>query len=210
MGSFTNSVLVSLVVSFRSLFASRMRRAALVSTALIIVLVVGTYAYLKSLPPTSGPRAYVKTSFAEFYLELDKSEYQFGENMTITFYVNNTSNKTIEILKGSMDDIPHELEEYFSTEAYGVSSPTVDLNLFLHFGFVIEYINGTVFENHLQGWIQTAYRLSIESGGYLKQTTSAFGRLPSSTYRIKAEFANVEHESVWYGLETPTLVFTVR
>jgi hypothetical protein len=190
-----------------------MRRAALVSTALIIVLVVGTYAYLKSLPPTSGPRVYVKTSVAEFYLELDKSEYQFGENITITFYVENTGNKTIEMYKGSIEGFAPPFDKYLSTETHGVSGG-VGLNpYYFHFGYVIEYINGTEFDDHWDGWIQTAYRLYIEPGGYIKQTITMYGnvsRLYPSTYEIKAKFGNVEHESVWYVLETPTMIFTVR
>lgn len=101
MGSFTNNVLVSLVVSFRSLFASRMRRAALVSAALIIVLVVGTYAYLQSLPPAAGPRVSLVSPPLEFSMELDKAEFQQGENVTVRLYLKNVSNETIEVGWGS-------------------------------------------------------------------------------------------------------------
>jgi len=178
-----------------------------------MVLVVGTYAYLKSLPPASGPRVYVKTPFAEFYLELDKSEYQFGENITITFCVENTSNKTIEIYKGYIDGIdPSVFDEYFSTETYGVSGSGLNPYYF-HFGYVIEYINGTEFENHLHGMIPATYRLFIEPEGYIKQTMAVFGSLiplSPSTYRIVAFFSGVMQESVGIDLGTPEIIFTIR
>jgi hypothetical protein len=157
---------------------------------------------------------YVKSSVAEFYLELDKSEYLFGENITITFYVNNTSNKTIEIYKGYIDGIdPSVFDEYFSTETHGVSDG-IGLNpYYFHFGYIIEYINGTEFENHLHGMITATYRLFIEPEGYIKQTMAIFGRLiplSPSTYRIVAFFSGVMQESVGIDLGTPEIIFTIR
>jgi len=200
------------VVSLRSLFASRKHTAALISAALIIVLVVGTYAYLKSLPPAAGPRVYVRSSVAEFYLELDKSDYQFGENITITFYVENTSNETIEIYKGYIDGFAPPFDKYFSTDIYGVSGSGLNPYYF-HFGYVIEYINGTEFENHLHGCIPATYRLFIEPEGYIKQRMTAFGSLIPlypGTYRIRAYFGGVKQESVGIDLGTPEIIFTVR
>lgn len=202
------------MVSLRSLFASRKHTAALISAALIIVLVVGTYAYLKSLPPTGGPRVYVKTSVAEFYLELDKSDYQFGENMTITFYVENTSNKTVEIYKPTLGGFEPSFDKYFSTETYGVSSYSGLNPYYFHFGYLIEYINGTEFARWWRGEFQMSYSLYIESGGYIKQII-IYGPLMGptlfpGTYRIRAHFEYIKQESVSIDLETPEIIFTVR
>jgi hypothetical protein len=192
-----------------------MRRAALVSAALILVLAVGTYAYLKSLPPAAGPRVYVRSSVAEFYLELDKSDYQFRENITITFYVNNTSNKTIEIFKPSIDGgFQPPDDKYLSTDIYGVSgSRGLAPPYYFHFGFIIEYANGTNFDRHWWGELQMSYNLYIEPGGYIKQAVTAYGSLVPlypATYRIRAHFGNIAQESVSIDLETPEIIFTVR
>ena len=98
MGSFTNNALVSLVVSFRSLFASRRHRAVLVSVALILVLAVSTYAYLRSLPPAVGPRVSLVTPPLEFSMEFDKAEFQQGENVTVTLAMKNTDSKEITLM----------------------------------------------------------------------------------------------------------------
>jgi hypothetical protein len=202
-----------MTVSFRSLFTSRKRRAALTSAALVIVLVVGTYAYLKFLPPAAGPRVYVRTSVAEFYLELDKSDYQLGENITITFYVENTSNKTIEIFKPTLGGFEPPFDKYFSTETYGVSGSGLNPYYF-HFGYLIEHINGTEFARWWRGEFQMSYSLYIEPGGYIKQTI-IYGpimgpTLYPSTYRIRAHFGNIAQESVSIDLETPEIIFTVK
>jgi hypothetical protein len=200
------------VVSLKSLFTSHKRRVALISAALILVLAVSTYGYLRSLPPTAGPRVYVRSSVAEFYLELDKSDYQFGENITITFYVENTSNKTLEVYKSSIEGFDPPFDKYLSTETYGVSGG-VGLNpYYFHFGFIIEYINGTEFSDHRHGWIQSAYMLFIEPEGYIKQVVTAYGSLVPiypDTYRIRAYFGGVMQESVGIDLGTPEIIFTI-
>jgi len=90
-----------MTTSFRSLFASRKHRAALISAALILVLAVSTYAYLRSLPPAAGPRVSLVSPPLEFSMELDKAEFQQGENVTVRLYLKNVSNETIEVGWGS-------------------------------------------------------------------------------------------------------------
>jgi hypothetical protein len=203
---------VRFLASVRSLFASRKRGATLASVALIIVLVVGTYAYLKSLPPTAGPRVYIRSSVAEFYLELDKSDYEFGENMTITFYVENTSNKTIEIFKPSISGVAPPHDKYFFTETFGVSGSGLNPYYF-HFGYLLEYINGTELVRKWNGELQTPYDLYVMPGGYIKQTIihgPLMATLYPGTYRIRAHFGYIKQESVSIDLETPEIIFAVR
>lgn len=86
------------MVSVRSLFASSKRRAALVSAALILVLAVGTYAYLQSLPPAAGPKVSLVSQPLEFSMELDKAEFQQGENVTVKLAMENTGSEEITLM----------------------------------------------------------------------------------------------------------------
>jgi hypothetical protein len=70
----------------------------LVSAALIIVLVVGTYAYLQSLPPAVGPRVSLLSPPLEFSMELDKAEFQQGENVTVKLAMKNTGSEEITLM----------------------------------------------------------------------------------------------------------------
>jgi len=87
-----------MTASFKSLFTSRKHKAALVSTALILVLAVGTHAYLQSLPPAAGPRVSLLSPPLEFSMELDKAEFQQGENVTVTLSMKNTGSEEITLM----------------------------------------------------------------------------------------------------------------
>jgi hypothetical protein len=71
---------------------------ALISVALIVVLVVGTYAYLQSLPPAAGPRVSLLSPPLEFSMELDKAEFQQGENVTVKLAMKNTGSEEITLM----------------------------------------------------------------------------------------------------------------
>lgn len=87
-----------MTASFRSLFASRRHRAVLVSVALILVLAVSTYAYVRSLLPAVGPRVSLVSPPLEFSMELDKAEFQQGENVTVTLSMKNMGSEEIRLM----------------------------------------------------------------------------------------------------------------
>lgn len=208
MGSFTNNVLVGLVVSFSSLFASRKRRAALVSAALITVLVVGTYAYLQSLPRAAGPKVTLTSPPIEFSTEVDKAGYQYGENITITFLLRNTSNDTITITKPTMWVIVPGLFP-IPTESY-LASPEKGVRGYFHFGFSITHQNGTEIWKQYSGLYQTIYTIYIEPAGYVKQTWEWDMPLPQGVYYIRGIlYCEIPDAFALSILETPTITITI-
>jgi hypothetical protein len=82
--------------SKRSIFPHP-KRVLLLASILIAALAVATFAYLTSLPPRIGPRASIISNPIEFSIEMDKTDFQQGEAVNVTFSLINTGNKTITI-----------------------------------------------------------------------------------------------------------------
>ena len=69
----------------------------LFSVVLILAVVSGVaaYAYLQLLKPQAGPRATITSPPIEFSMEMDKTEFTQGENVTIRLSLKNIGNETI-------------------------------------------------------------------------------------------------------------------
>ena len=151
-------------------FASNRRKAVMLVSVLIAASVLSVYAYLSSLTPQGGPRATVVSPPLEFWMELDKTDYAYGENMTITFYLKNISNETITVTKSSIWSFDPMWTDMLYTEAEGVSSLNGGyVNDVFHFRFSVAFANGTEIFKWSTGILAEAYYLVFEPGGYVKQ-----------------------------------------
>ena len=186
---------------------SRSRRAAFVAAFLIAVLAVSVYAYLASLPSPPGPRVTITSPPLEFSMQIDKTQYNLGENMTIRFWLKNTSNMTITLHYSSI--FPYE---------GGHGMPML-------FDFIITSANGTEVYRWSEGHAaaEVVYEFTLDPGQEINQTNIWFQtswdllhtkevQVPAGTYYIRGV---VPPGRVGFGvngvgqiaLETPSVAF---
>jgi len=209
--------------SFGGIVASNHGKAAFLVIIMVVSLAAGVYAYISSLSPQGGPRATITSPPLEFSMELDKAEYEYGKNVTITFCLKNTSNQTITVTKSQM----HAASPYniLMTEADGASTPPENsehlLSHLFHFDFSIKASNGTdVYQWSLSRFAFAAtYDIVFEPYGYLKQTLVwdydyGHGNLPlaKGTYQTRSILDNFV---IQYGpgpltLETPSITIMTK
>jgi len=85
--------------SKRSIFP-HFRRTLLLVSVLIVALVAATFAYLTSLPPSIGPRASIISDPVEFSIEMDKTDFEKDENVSVRVSLKNISNRTVTLKWG--------------------------------------------------------------------------------------------------------------
>jgi len=200
----------------RKLFVSHLRKVVFLIAVIVVALAATVYAYFLSLPQ-AGPRVSITSPPLEFSLELNKAEYQYGENITIVLCLRNISNQTITVGKSSMWIIDPSYG-VLTTEADGANFPEGEqhyLSRLFHFGFSITHQNGTVIFKEYIGPAQMTYDFTIEHGGYIKQTFIWVNPLPTVSYHIPRGIFQIrgifKAGIVGVGsitLETPTITFT--
>jgi hypothetical protein len=216
--------------SIRELFASRSRRIIVATVIIIALLCAGAYAYLASLPSQMGPMVTLTSSPFELSMMLDKTQYSLTENMSITFYLRNISNKTITVEIGDL------IGAYPNTIVYRVlgSAEGVDTtfpvpsgeNIFnglVPFDYTLWLSNGSVLDEFPYGvHFNEAYSLIFQPNASLNQTLyinleeytpnhlSLIGRsLQKGTYQITGAFIgslDYKVDSTW---QTPSISFTI-
>jgi hypothetical protein len=85
------------VSHFRSLLAKHPLRVALLVTIVVAMVATSAFAYLLSPRYAGGPRASTVSPPLEFAIELDKDEFQLGENVTVRLSMKNIGNNTITL-----------------------------------------------------------------------------------------------------------------
>jgi hypothetical protein len=188
---------------------SRSRKAAFIAAFLIAVLAVSVYAYLASLPSPPGPRVTITSPPLQFSMQLDKTEYRLGENVTIKFWLKNTSNMTITLHCSSI--FPYE---------GGHGTPML-------FDFIITRANGTEIYrwSEWHGAAEVVYDFTLDPGQEINQTNTWFQtsgdllypkevQVPAGTYYIRGV---IPPGRVGFGvsgvgriaLETPSVAFVI-
>lgn len=78
-------------------FFIRSRRVILMVTAVLVIVLVSSsiYAYYRSMPPRTGPRVSLVSPPLEFSLQLEKTTFVSGENISVSISLRNISNQTI-------------------------------------------------------------------------------------------------------------------
>ena len=188
--------------------------------ALLLVLVVavasvaGVYAYIRSQPVQTGPSATMISLPLEFSVSLDKGTFQLGENFTIQFLLRNVGNQTVTLIKYSMGGFPYKGD--LDTEVEGATVYNYQ-NAF-HFAFTIKASNGTLVLQLGPGALAAIYVISIEPGGYLRQTVHwdyyyqihVAIPLPKGTYQLTGQFNAGMGESYYnINLETSPITFII-
>jgi hypothetical protein len=87
--------------SKRSILLHPKRVLLLASVLVSILIVVGAYAYYAGLETKAGPRVSVLSPPLEFWIQLDKTTFLQGENVSMLVGLKNTGNETIDIMWGS-------------------------------------------------------------------------------------------------------------
>lgn len=163
-------------------------------------------------------------------MSLDKTTYELDDNMTMTFYLRNTSNETITVGEPSIKVVsPTDAAIILATKSEGVNTSynivgDNPLGGEFPFSFTLVASNGTVVDKY-PGGLSTATTIDIffEPGASLNQTlyvnlteysaihTSPIGYpLQKGAYQISAAFYGWFNDDGPYTLETPSITFTVR
>jgi hypothetical protein len=200
---------MTFMVSSR-LSGSRSRKAVIAGALLIAVLAMSVYAYLASLPPAAGPLVTIASQPLQLSLQIDKTEYTIGENITIRFWLKNTSNKTITITY---------------SDAYYYDGR------FMAFDFIITSVNGSEIYSYgdTHGAEAAVTPFTLDAGQEINQTVlweqTAWNQLrteevqvPAGTYYIRAAIPPGTANSMFgitgnaHGirLETPSITFLIR
>jgi len=181
---------------------------------IVLGLTVGVFAYSRLSHPPAGPRASVTSQPLKFSMELEKAEFQYGENITIKFRLENIGNETITIERWNPPGWPYEYKEtsYFNVYA----QDEWKLREF-HFGFQIMDTNGTEVYDVSEGILDYVYDLRIDPGGWIEQTItwdyySIYHTLPLSlgTCQIKGVFRHRLNGRALYTLETPSIMCIIE
>jgi len=201
------------VVSFRSLSASRRRIAALLITLVIVLVAASAYGYFLSLSSVGGTRvSSLILQPLRLSMELNKTEFQQGENITIKFLMENIGKKNLTIV-------------VFDSLMYQERKPPI------LFDFDIVAENSTTVYNFSKDHVvfPTVYEYTIMPGENLTQTyiwdqtipdysgkTMGF-RLSSGSYSVRGitpprwagGLIETDSES-WASLETSPIAFVIR
>lgn len=203
------------VDSLRDVFVSHTKKAVFLVAVIVAALVTGVYAYLELFSPRVTPQVTIVSSPLEFSMGLNKTEFQWGENITITFYLGNISNETIKVTWRGRFPI-HPSYNGLTTEADRVTM--ADGAYLFHFGFVITDSNGTEVYKLLGGVFPAIYDIVFEPNGYIKQTLVQalyYGGdsqpLPKGTYQIRGILYRIGIQGLGgITLETPSITFVIR
>lgn len=142
------------MVSFRCLSASHRRIAALLLTFVIVSVAAIVIGYFLSLPSVGGPRGSSLTVGPLWLsMELNKADFQEGENFTISFVLENIGKKNLTIV-------------VFDSLMYQERKPPIILD----FDIVAE--NGTIVYNFSKDHVilPAVYECTIMPGENLTQT----------------------------------------
>jgi hypothetical protein len=196
---------LSLMPNSRRQIFSHPKIVLLLGSILVVALVVVTFAYLTSLPPRIGPRASILSDPIEFSIELNKTDFQQGENVTVTFSLINTSNKTITIT--------------WSSYYYAFAQR-------LYFDFYIIDTNGTrIYQwSHGAGAFLAGTSMVVNPGeqvtNFYKWPQVYSGRtgydaiVPKGTYSVvgltRGMIIYVDSQESGIMLETPSITFTTN
>lgn len=195
------------MVSLKGLMGSRSRKAVVIAGFLIVVLALSVYAYLASLPPPPGPLVTITSPPLQFSMQIDKTQYNIGENMTITFRLKNTSNETITI-------------------AYPEYDLYLDGRSVALFEFIVTRVNGTGIYRWSDGrlHLESVYKFTLNPGQEINQTyiwdqhTEDYTQVPADTYYIRGAMPSMGAGSFFtiidgpykISLETPSITFLIR
>jgi hypothetical protein len=190
--------------------SSRFRKIAIATAFLAVILGVSTYAYYASLSPQAGPKVTVTSPPLQFSMQIDKTEYNMGENISIMFWLNNTSNETLKV-------------EYANTP---ILEPFIP---FKRFDFVVSNESGELYDDATQhSWKSNGtfelgryYFYTLNPGeeiietNFWDQKDLLMNQVPAGMYYLRGVIPVWEvsfriNGGPWIKLETPSLSFIIK
>jgi len=182
---------------------------------IVLGLTVGVFAYSRFSLSPAGPRASVTSQPLKFSMELGKAEFQYGENITIKFRLENIGNETITINRWNPPGWPSGYKETSYSKVHGFDGLFGEEEF--HFGFRITYPNGTEIYEYTDGMLDYVYSFRMDSGGWIEQNiildyysielAKIYNpyQLARGIYQIRGVFKNGPHT-----LETPSITFAIE
>ena len=175
-------------------------KVLLVTLIVIVVSVASVYAYLEFLLPQSGPRVTILSQPLEFSMEMDKTEFRQGENITIRLSVKNVGNQTIT-LRWSSFYLHYDVVLYFDF-------------------YVLDMNNTVVFQwSKIYGRFPAVREKTLTPGEQLinvyvwGQWSELEGQVPKGVYSVRGLTRQVAlivgDQTSTITLETPTITFTI-
>lgn len=172
-------------------------RVALLVIIVIAMVAVGTFAYWLSPPHISGPKTSIVSFPLEFAIELDKGEFQQGENVTIRLSLKNISNETIKVTYGSWSGSMYF--DFHILDENGIVIYAFTHNYAYYQSVVAKMIGPSKELTSICIWHQVKdYSASqVPRGSYAVKGLSRLFRLTAGDQTIEMT------------LETPTIAFTI-
>lgn len=189
-------------------FRTNPLKALLLVLIVVVASVAVVHAYWRLLPPQAGPRVSITSPPLEFSLEMDKTEFQQSENVTIRLSLKNMGNKTITL------SWPNFLMSNFYL--YG--------DRIMYFDFYVADANNTrVFQYTKEfGAAQSVLEETLNPGEQLVSVcvwyqktghSDYYAQVPKGSYSVRGSTRRVrlivDDQTSVITLEAPTIAFTI-
>ena len=194
----------------RQSIVARPRKIAVIAAILATVLAIAAiYAYYRSLPHgrnsltpsfATGPRITLVSPPLEFSLQLEKTTYVSGENISVSISIRNTSNKTVAMNWSGYEAAGPRPDGYLISSIFPTDTPQRKV-----LDFVVSDENGTFVYGFI-GRVETPIvSIFLATGETATQTfvwNPSADLIPSGTYFIKASTIPMRVEG-WPFFEQP-------
>jgi len=188
------------MVDKKSFFHSR--RVILIVTAVLVIILVSSsiYAYYWSLPPHTGPRVSLVSPPLEFSLQLEKTTFARGENISISISLRNISNRTVTMswLGYGATDAGSLRDGYVVSSVFPAGTPKR-----LVLDFLVSDENGTVIGELINRVESSVVSLTLAAGETATQTFlwyTSIDLIPSGLYYLKATTSSM-YVNEWPSFE---------
>lgn len=184
-------------------FLSHPKKAIFLILLIAVALVASVYAYLEFFSPSAGPRVSIISYPLELSMELNKTKFQQGEDITIRLSLKNIGNETIVVYWGDfygyMDAVMYfdfYIMDANNTQVYQWTRDHAGLPSVLE-----ETLNPDEQLVSVYIWNQKTrypHRTQVPKGTY---TVKGFSRIMGLI---------VQDQTSVITLETPTITFTIK
>ena len=193
---------------FRSLLAKHPLRVALLVTIVVAIVATSAFAFWLSPQSRSGPAASTVSPPLEFAIELDKTEFQLGENITVRLSMKNIGNNTISVVwpnhyGGVLDFLITDENGTYAdgngTYVYQLTDNTGAwaMEKWITLDAGEDFVNTFVWEQNYYSASANRY-FAVSAGDY-------FVKGLSRQFRLNAEGQTIKGMT----LETPAVAFTI-
>jgi hypothetical protein len=193
--------------------ASHRRRAGLLIALVIVAVAASVYAYLSSMPSVGSSRVSSLTSGpVRLSIELNKTEFQQGENFTASFVLENIGNKNLTIVVADMlmyqPKPPPMLFDFDIVAENGTTLYTLSYDRVIFPVFYKYTITPGENLTQIYVWDQVIPDPAGKTMGF-KLASGLYSVRGIAPPRRAGGLIETDSES-WASLETPLIAFVVR